>query len=292
MSIVERALDKVRREGGEAPPSSGTIGTVTQVVPHLDEAAFRQPSRQISIDRQALRSAGYLPEATQDRAFADQYRHIKRPLIAAATASDLRGPGSPGIIMMASALPGDGKTFTSINLALSMARERDISVVLVDGDLAKPHVSRIFGAEDELGLLDALVDSNINVNSLVLPTDVRGLSILPAGKPRDGATELLASERMKQIAADLQAHDPRRVLLFDSSPLLVTSESQVLATVVGRVVLVVRSTVTPKQAVLDAIAKLGAECPVSIVLNQGRPTITQSYYYNQGSYGDEFAKAK
>src|ERR1043165_7009541 len=98
--------------------------------------------------------------------------------------------------MMASALPGDGKTFTSINLALSMARERDISVVLADADIPKPHVSRIFGVEREKGLLEALTDPAVDVESLVLPTDVGGLSILPAGTPHEGATELLASARM------------------------------------------------------------------------------------------------
>src|SRR5690606_20325175 len=102
-------------------------------------------------------------------------------------------------IMMASALPGDGKTFTSINLALSMSRERDSSVVLVDADVAKPHISRIFGVDKEPGLLDALTDKSDDLESLILPTDVGGLSILPAGGHRDNAAELFASAAMRQL---------------------------------------------------------------------------------------------
>src|SRR6188768_2637318 len=102
------------------------------------------PARRIHIDSVALRDAGYLPESSRDRQFAGHYRLIKRPLIARAQAAAANPTiASPRLIMMASALPGDGKTFTSINLALSMARERDISVLLVDADVPKPHVSRI-----------------------------------------------------------------------------------------------------------------------------------------------------
>lgn len=292
MSIVERTLEKLREDSARAAAQRGTvaIGTVTATSGAATRDAlpdtFVPPARQILVDRQALRAEGYLPEVTEDRAFADQYRQIKRPLVAAALASSARGPGSPGLIMVASALPGDGKTFTGINLALSLARERDTSVVLVDGDLAKPHTSRIFGAENEQGLFDALVDEHIDIESLVLPTDVRGLSILPTGRIRDGATELLASERMRQLLTRLQERNPRRLVLIDSSPLLVTSESAAMASLVGQVVLVVRSGKTPKQAVLDAISKLGTARHVSLVLNQGRPTISQSYY-GQRYYGDE-----
>lgn len=285
MSIVERSIEKVRR-------ATGAIGSLGLGAGRNDEAVpetFVAPSRRILVDRIALRDAGYMPEATEDRAFADQYRQIKRPVIAAALASSQVGAGSPGLIMMASALPGDGKTFTGINLALSMARERDTSVVLVDADIPKPHVSRIFGVENEQGLTDALADDRIDIESLILPTDVRGLSILPAGGRRDGAAELLASARMKQIVRQMQERFPRRLALFDSSPLLVSSESQALATSVGHVLLVVRARTTPRQAVLDAIELLGQGMQVSMVLNQGRPSITQGYYGSgaYGSYGDE-----
>jgi Mrp family chromosome partitioning ATPase len=187
--------------------------------------------------------------------------------------------------MMASALPGDGKTFTSINLALSMARERDISILLMDADVAKPHVSRIFGIDQEPGLLDALADNAIDIESLVLPTDVPGLSMLSAGTHHEAATELLASARMDQVITRLTARDPRRILLLDSPPLLLSSESRALVQVAGQVVLVVRAGGTPRRAVQEAIAYVGEDKPLGLVLNQSEVALSEGYY-GYGSYGD------
>ena len=286
MTLVERAIEKLRRNAEQAQkPAARPVGAlVIEAQLSVDENGPPPvPGRRIVVNRDVLREAGYLPETSVDRRFADHYRQIKRPLIQQALASPDPVPGSPRLIMMASALPGDGKTFTSINLALSMARERDVSVVLVDADTPKPHVSRIFGVQDEPGLLDALGDPTADIESFVLPTDVGGLSILPAGKTHDGATELLASARMSAVVARLIARNPRRIVLFDSPPLLVSSESRALSSVAGQVVLVVRSGATPRQAVLDALEQI-AERPVSLVLNQGRVSITGNYY-GYGSYG-------
>ncbi len=171
-----------------------------------------------------------------------------------------------------------------------MARERDTSVVLVDADVLKPHVSRIFRRwTRRWRLLDALADNSIDIESLIFPTDTGGLSILSAGRARDNAAELFASVRMLQLVRRIIEDDPRRIVLFDSAPLLVSSESRALADVAGQVVLVVRARHTPRQAVLDALTHVGNEESVRLVLNQGRPGITQSYYGQEayGSYGDE-----
>ena len=291
MTLVERAIEKLRRAAEQRPGTEsrqvGSLVVEPQVPVDSLGAAPPAPSRRIAVDREALREAGYLPEIVADRRFADHYRQIKRPLITAALAAPEAKPGSARLIMMASALPGDGKTFTSINLALSMARERDVSVVLVDSDTPKPHVSRIFGVADEPGLLEALGDASTDVESLILPTDVGGLSILPAGRSHDGATELLASARMSAVVTRLIARNPRRIVLFDSPPLLASSESRALSEVVGQVVLVVRSGTTPRQAVLDALEQL-ADRQVALVLNQGRVSLTGGYYGygNYGHYGD------
>jgi protein-tyrosine kinase len=290
MTLVERAIEKLRRNAAEQrqKPEVQAVGSlVVESREAIDapDAPLAAPARRIAVDRDALRAAGYLPEASVDRRFADHYRQIKRPLIAAALARPEAVINSPRLIMMASALPGDGKTFTSINLALSMARERDVSVVLVDSDTPKPHVSRIFGVDNEPGLLDALIDGAADIESFVLPTDVGGLSILPAGKTHDGATELLASTRMAVVVTRLIARNPRRIVLFDSPPLLVSSESRALSSIAGQVVLVVRSGATPHQAVLEALDQLGADQQVALVLNQGRVSLTGGYY-GYGDYGD------
>lgn len=285
MSVVERALDKLRRNHPGDAVSAANLEPRTPVAALVNEEPSSADARRILIDRAALRAAGYLPDENQGRRFADEYRRIKRPLLAAAFGADAaaRQP-SPRLVMMASALPGDGKTFTSINLAFSLSRERDSSVVLVDADVAKPHISAIFGVQHEPGLLDALHDSKTDPNSLVLATDVRGLSILPAGEVREGATELLSSGRMAEVARQLLAVRPNQILLFDSSPLVVSTESRALAASMGQVVMVVRAGKTPRNAVLEALGALGEREGVSLVLNQGRRSLMDGYGYGYG-YG-------
>jgi protein-tyrosine kinase len=280
-------MDKMRRAAAERTASeTRAVGTlVVEPVIHGSAGPEVVSSRRIHFDPVALRELGYLPESSRERQFADHYRHIKRPLIAKVQAVAANtGAQSPRLIMMASALPGDGKTFTSINLALSMARERDVSVVLVDADLPKPHVSRVFGVENEPGLLDALADPTIDVSTLLIPTDVGSFSILPAGKHNEAATEMLASARMATIVASLLANNPRRIVLFDSPPLLLSSESRALANIVGQVVLVVRSGATPRQAVVDVLEQIGNGPSVALVLNQGR--VAHGDYYGYGENGE------
>jgi exopolysaccharide/PEP-CTERM locus tyrosine autokinase len=292
MSVVERALDKLRGGSSEMPRMPGPAMSPGDINALVDGAQGAVSNHRIAIDVAALRAAGYLPEEDQDRRLADECRHIKRPLLASAFAADgaSRHP-SPRLVMMASALPGDGKTFTSINLALSIAKEKDFSVVLVDADVAKPHVSRFFGVDDQPGLLDAIADPAIDVGSLILPTDVPGFSILPAGKGREHGAELLSSGRMGEVASRMLRRDPRCLVLFDSPPLIASSESRALAGAAGHVVLVVRAGHTPCSAVTEAIEVLGPVKPVSLVLNQGRRSrLDGRYGYVYGSYGD--AKAE
>jgi len=287
MSVVEKSIAKMRSSGRSNADSEvvGSIEVTAEIAILGPGVAAVDPSRYIKIDRMRLRRAGFVPEETQDRRFADQYRRIKRPiLMQVQTLSSARAAGAR-VVMMASALPGDGKTFTSINLALSMARERDVSILVMDADVAKPHISRIFGIDQEPGLLDALADDKVDIESLVLPTDVNGLSMLSAGKHHDSATELLASARMAQVMARLTTRDPRRIVLLDSPPLLLSSESRALVHIAGQVVLVVRAGGTPRRAVQEAIGYVGEDKPLGLVLNQSQMALSEGYY-GYGSYGD------
>jgi exopolysaccharide/PEP-CTERM locus tyrosine autokinase len=298
VSFVEKALKKLQESqatGAKAGNKTGdpvrdrspvVVGVmVKDAVVGRAESDLRRSSKSIRVDRSALRSLGLIPPEKQERRLANEFRHIKRPLIAAALGKGVEPLLNGHLIMVASALPGDGKTFTSMNLALSMALEKDISVLLVDADVAKPHISTTFGVASEPGLVDALANSQLDIETLVIPTDVPGLSILPAGRANESATELLASERMVHIVKALAQTDARRIVVFDSPPLLLTSESRALADVVGQIVLVVRAGATAKSAVTDALALLGEDRPVGIVLNQAVLGSTESYYgYNYG-YG-------
>jgi protein-tyrosine kinase len=241
----------------------------------------------IHVDRDALRRSGLLPPESQGHELGTQYRVIKRTLLANAFGAQSAGAASPRLIMVSSALPGDGKTFNCINVALSLALERDCSVVLIDCDAIKPEVSRRFGMRDEPGLLDLLEDPTRSIESLICPTDVPRLSMLPAGKQRENSAELIASGRLREICSTMIERLPRRIVLFDTPPILLTSEARALASVAGQIVLVVKAGFTPQQAVRDAIEALGADKPISLLLNQVSHSGGIGYYYGQ-YYGDTY----
>jgi exopolysaccharide/PEP-CTERM locus tyrosine autokinase len=246
-------------------------------------------SRGVAIDVNALREAGCVPEQSQGRLFAGQYREIKRQLIEGALLNNSQRPEVPDplVIMVTSALPGDGKTFTSFNLALSLARERDISVLLVDADVQKSDVSRVLGIRDERGLLDALTEETIDVESLVLRTNLPGLTLLPSGTPSEGATELLSSKRMEHLTASLVSGNPRRIVLMDAPPLLMASEARALVKIAGQVVLVTRAGKTPRRALQDVLRIFDEHQPVGLILNEAQASLVHGYY-GYGYYGFEY----
>jgi exopolysaccharide/PEP-CTERM locus tyrosine autokinase len=289
MSLVEQAIARLRNQqaGAQKPVLGGSVPkSVPLPTPNESEDATKVANR-LLIDANALRASGYLPEASKDRQFADQYRRIKRPLIEKALSGDDAG-GEPRIIMVASAVPGDGKTFNSINLAFSMALERDISILLIDSDVSKHHITDIFGLRQRKGLLDALTDESLDPETLVVTTSSRGFSILPAGTRVEGTAELMSSNRMRQIVATLCARNPRRILLLDSPPLLITNEGRALAKIAGQVVLVVRAGVTPRHAVQAAIGMFDEKQAGGLILNEVKVGFTEGYYgYGAyGAYGD------
>jgi Mrp family chromosome partitioning ATPase len=188
------------------------------------------------------------------------------------------------IVVVASALPGEGKTFTTINLALSLALERDRKVVLVDGDVAKGHLTHLLGLDGEPGLLD-LSGAGREFAETIVKTDYPSLYVLPAGNKNAEATEILRSERTASLLASLAA-DPRRIVVIDAPPLLVTSEASVVASLAGQVVLVVKAAETPQEAVMRAIETIADDQPVSLVLTHADAVQVHGYgYYGRYSYG-------
>lgn len=221
------------------------------------------------VEQDALVRAGLLAPADQALPIADEFRRIKRPLIANAFAS---GPGAEShanIIMITSPLPGAGKTFCSVNLAASLSLERDLNVLLVDADVAKPHITREFGLEKAPGLID-LLHTGGDVADVLVRTDLNDIQILPAGKPHSQATELLASERMSQLMHDLATRYSDRVIVLDSPPLLITSEAQVLASQAGQITLIVEAGRTTQQQLTQAVEVLDKNKSVNIVINKTR----------------------
>jgi protein-tyrosine kinase len=285
MSLVEQTIARMKNQANAGKKNLPDAGPKPHAaVPIVDQASDpARVTKRVTLDMSVMRAGGYLPEEGTDRQFADHFRRIKRPLVDKAMSGTVT-IGDPRVIMITSALPGDGKTFTSINLALSLALERDISVLLMDCDVAKRHVSDIVGLKHEDGLLDALVDESVDVESLVVQTNLGGLSILPAGKRSEVTAELLSSNRMRQIVATLFARNPRRILLLDSPPLLITNEGRTLVKMAGQVVLVVRAGYTARNAVQDAVRLFDAQQAGGIILNQVA-TRGGEGYYGYGAYG-------
>ncbi|MFO1395091.1 MAG: AAA family ATPase [Steroidobacteraceae bacterium] len=249
-----------------------------------DTTASLEALPSINLDADALRRAGYLPPVEQEREIAEQFRHIKRPLLARAFGRGTAPVEYGRVIMVTSALPGEGKTFCALNLARSLCLEKDSSVLLVDADTARPQVTRTLGLQGRPGLVDALLDHAVDIEGLVNLTNLPKLTVIPAGRPSETAAELLSSARMGELLARLTSKDwPNRIVLLDAPPLLVTNEAKTLVDAAGQVVLVVRGASTPQSAVLDAIGHLPEDKFVGLVLNESETVSGAGYGY--GYYG-------
>lgn len=285
MSKIEDALRGIKANAtrqASAPAAIVREKRLATVVPR--EHGYG--GNRIVVDSGQLRENGLLAPGSDERRLAEQYRAIKRPLLGNADPSQRSVLPLGNLLMVASALSGEGKTFTSVNLCLSIARERDWSVVLVDADSSKPHLTRLFAAENEPGLIDLLRDPELSFEDLVMPTDIPGFSLLPAGASDVHASELLASRRMKELCQQISSFDVGRMIVFDSSPLLLTTEAIALASQVGQVLMVVRADSTEQQSVLAALDKLDPEKAVNCVLNRTSGADRSESYGYYGDYGD------
>jgi receptor protein-tyrosine kinase len=245
--------------------------------------AERRESRQVALDLAKAAKAGLItPDAPRSQ-LADEFRVIKRPLLANALGKSAGRVERGNMIMVTSAFPGEGKTFTAANLAMSIAMELDSRVLLVDGDVANPALLPLLGLRESRGLMDVLVNPGVQLADVLLRTNVERLSVLPAGKHHRRATEVLSSEAMARLIDEMASRYPDRIVLWDAPPLLPTTESRVLAGYMGQIVVVVEADRTTHHSVKNAFALL-EDCPVVMtMLNKARRTDVGSYY---GYYGN------
>ena len=234
--------------------------------------------------RQSFGDLGIGFGTTAGLALIEEFRYIKRPLIVNAQPDNVSDLEHPNLVMVSSAFPGEGKTFTAINLALSIATEREKTVLLVDSDVAKPHISRILGVKNRPGLIDLLTDESLKFSDVLVKTDVPNLSLLPAGRRHEHATELLASDAMRRLAHEISNRYADRIIVFDSPPLLLTSESQVLSAVMGQIVLVVEEGRTSQAAVMKVVGMLDQNKAIGFVLNKSERASDSRYYGKYGYY--------
>lgn len=239
----------------------------------------------VPIDLAQLATKGIItPDAPRSQV-ADEFRVIKRPLISNALGKGAEPVKNGNLIMVTSALPGEGKSFTAVNLAMSIAMEMDNTVLLVDADVSRPSILNILGLPPANGLMDVLREKNVDFGSVMIKTDVQKLSVVPAGTSNLHATELLASDSMVKLLNEIATRYKDRIIIFDSPPLLVTTEARVLASHMGQVVVVVEAQRTSHAAVKQALALIES-CPVVLtILNKSSGSPGGAYYGQQYSYG-------
>jgi protein-tyrosine kinase len=230
------------------------------------------------IDWEKLAESGFVTPGDSNTQTIEEYRNIKRPLVSNAFGESSVGIDRANLILITSSVPGEGKTFTAINLALSIANERDKKVLLIDADVARPSISKTLGIQSSPGLIEYLEGQDVEFSDIVLKTNMPGLRIIPAGKQHKHSTELLSSNRMVVLAQQLSNRYPDRIVIFDSPPLLAATQGQVLAGLVGQVVLVIEAETTPQSMVMESVNKLTSCDVVLTVLNKSKSSSDASYY--------------
>ena len=309
MSIIEKAIEKAEaKERDKTPPKKSNSSEKKQNVnegiptaeiktesvfldkhedaPLVDSTNSRTTSSNIvSINREKLSRQGFLGLEDTGSQMAEEYRIIKRPLVNNALGAQKNGIKRANLILITSSQPGEGKTFTAVNLALSIASERDKKVLLVDADVAKPSICNLMGIKDNShGLIDYLDGEELDFSMMMIKTDIPGLSFIPAGKRHGYTTELLASNRMAFLAEELHTRYPDRIVIFDSPPLLAATQAEVLAGLVGQVVLVVEAENTSQNMVTESINKLKV-CDVVLALMNKSMRSFDLNYFGYGHYG-------
>lgn len=284
MSIIEKAIAKLNQNSQK----------YEKPLVHNDESIASKKEKngksleytdlQLKFDIETLSAAGIVSPNKQAPFLADEFRRIKRPLLnnAFGPSSELVEHGN--VIMVTSSLPSEGKSFTAVNLALSIALEKDFTVLLIDADVSMSKITRMFGLDSRPGLTDKLENTELDIADLLIKTDFPGLSIIPSGERTTLATELLSSKVMKELIQEIANRYNNRIIIFDSPPLLATPESAVLAEQMGQIVLVVEANKTPQSAVLDSISMLNKDKAIGIILNKTSKGFGYAQYGDYSSY--------
>lgn len=241
--------------------------------------------RFINIPIEQLTAAGFLTPATKRGLMTEQFRRIKRPLLKNLYRSDLAGE-SKNVIMVTSSVSGEGKTFTSINLAMSLAMEREKTVLLIDADVLKNTASGVLGIEKgAAGLTDILVGDVGDPADVILKTNIPNFTYLPSGRPQQDANELLSSARMTELFDELSNRYHDRIIVLDCPPILQTNEATVITDYAGQVVFVVAEEETSQSYVVEALSQIPKEIYVGIVLNKSHKRLLGSDYGYTYEYG-------
>lgn len=288
MSTIEKALDKLGQAAVAEPvPASPTTESADPLVNAQAALADHKTASQfINIDLDSLSKRNFVAKATERKLIYEEYRVIKRKLINNAFGPLSSSLKNPNLILVSSSRPGEGKTFTSVNLALSIALEQDKTVLLVDADVLRPNVSRTLEISVPRGLTDYLSSDSVDVTDIMYSTNVERLKLIAAGKPHHLSTELLASDKMAALVDEFASRYPDRIVIFDAPPLLGVNETSVLAGMCGQAVIVLEENKTKLNELEKAISMLPPDLATGFVINKAHYSRDKGYGYGYGYYAE------
>jgi exopolysaccharide/PEP-CTERM locus tyrosine autokinase len=285
-SIIERALGAKGQSG--VAKRQGMLRAAL-----ADEARHADGSRLVpdfTVNIAALQRAGYLTPTTLTGTLAEEFRLLKRPILQNAMGRSAAPVERGNVIAVTSALPHEGKTFTAMNLAMSIAQERDHTALLIDSDLIQRSLTAFLGIDDVPGLTDVLGDEDIHLAQVIGRTSIEKFRVVACGRVDHRGTELLASEQMSSLVSELSHRYPDRLVIFDAPPLLSTSQAVVLANLAGQILLVVEEGRTPQSSVQEALDLLDESAVIGLVLNKSMRRSGQGYYGSYYGVGSESSR--
>jgi receptor protein-tyrosine kinase len=296
VSTIEKALAKQKAAGQKNDEPIKTKATTS--LPSLDKPVFektpdtaRQANKnnvypeKILLSEAQLNERGFIYSSDSAHHIQEEFRHIKRKLINNAFGAAAKTLHHSNLVMVSSSNPNEGKTFISINLALSIALEQEKTVLLIDADVLRPSLHRELGFEKKQGLLEYLLGEVSSLSEIIYPTSIQNLKIIPAGKPHHLTNELLASTKMEHLAQELAERYPDRIVIFDCPPINGVTETPVLSSLVGQAIVVVEESKTKVEDVKRAVSQLNEDMAVGFVMNKTVRSKRGGYGYYSYGYG-------
>jgi len=289
MSTIEKALAK-RKAAKEESSSIQDEGLVTETTTKsrkkpIAEQASSSENIDIKLDKESLFERGYMFDASSRKATQEEFRQIKRKLLNNAFGAASKTLNNSNLIMVSSSNPNEGKTFISINLALSIALEQDKTVLLVDADVLRPSINRELEFEEKSGLIEYLLSEVSSLSDIIYSTNIPNLKIIPSGKPHHLTNELLASNKMEDLAKELAVRYPDRVVIFDCPPILGVTETPVLSNLMGQAAIVVEESKTRIDDVKKATNLLNQDMALGLIMNKTLKSTKDTYGYYGYGYG-------
>ncbi len=290
-NTIEKALLKQKQRNALASNSNKQDGSnsTKEPKPEANKVAkpeTKSPKNGFEINLERLSGNGHISLSGERRQINEEYREIKRKLLANAFGPLAKTLHNPNIIMVTSSRPSEGKTFTATNLALSIAAEQDKTVLLVDADVLKPNVLNTLGLERRKGLMEYLVGEADDISEVLYSTNIDKLKIIPAGRSHHLSTEMLASHKMHETVDEFANRYPDRIVIFDTPPLIGINESAILANFAGQAVVVVEEGKAKLSDVKMSVERLNPDMAIGFVVNKSVHYDTDGsgyygYYYSE-----------